>query len=120
MRQFDASPGPAQLLAGKDLAYLLAEHKRERIDEAYQIAKDLIKQMPDNTPLLDTLGWIEHYRGNHREALALLNRAASGLKHVPEYHRHMAVSYQDAGNATWSQYHEACAITLEAEQLASH
>lgn len=98
-------PGPFQASAGNALACLLAEHKPERLDEAYRIAGQTLQREPRSRPVLDTFAWIEHLRGNHERALALLNLAVLGGNSEPELHRHLGAVYLSLGNASWSDYH---------------
>lgn len=96
---------PYRLFASNDLAYLLAENHPDRMDEAYQIADEAFQRAPTMMPLLDTIGWIEHLRGNDEQSLEHLNRAILGLNKVAEVHYHLGVVYHQLGNTTWALYH---------------
>ncbi len=92
-----------------DLAYLLAEHQPKRMEEADQMAHkayDLSGQAP---MLLDTLGWIDHLRGDNQGALKYLTRAVGPLSTVPEVHYHLGMVYRDLGHKNWARYNLAVA-----------
>ncbi|MAE65102.1 MAG: hypothetical protein CMJ18_12600 [Phycisphaeraceae bacterium] len=100
-----ASDGPYRLLASNDLAYQLAQRSPDRLDEAYQLAVETLKQDSGNPALHDTVGWLEYLRGNHREALAQLNRAVAALGKVPDVHYHLGRVYRELGLESWARYH---------------
>ncbi|MCE9589516.1 MAG: tetratricopeptide repeat protein [Planctomycetes bacterium] len=101
---YDAN-GAYKFAAANDLAYLMAVHQPGKLPQAKEIAQTAFKVAPQFTPLLDTVGWIEHLQGNDKQALALLNRALAGLKDVAEVQYHLGVVYQKLGNKTWAGYH---------------
>ena len=112
-----ADAGPFRLAAGNDLAYQLAEHRSDRLDEAAVIAADALEQNPTNAALRETLGWIEHLRGNNEQALHHLSRSIRFLPKVPEAHYHLGVVYEAVGNRPWARRHvEAAAGADEALQ----
>jgi tetratricopeptide (TPR) repeat protein len=104
-----------RLSAGNDLAYLMAERQPHLIEEAHQIAQKVLTATPNSAPLLDTLGWIEHQRGDSRQALAYMGRAVSQLSALPEVHYHMGMVYRDLGNAKWARYHLEQAASGDAD-----
>ena len=97
--------GPYAAASRNDLAYLLAENQPHRIDEAYQFVQEAIAAAPRSQPLLDTLGWVEHLRGNDAEALRHLSKAVVGLSGLPEVHYHLGVVYKGLGQDAWARYH---------------
>lgn len=88
-----------------DLAYLLAEHRPERLTEALALAREAYQAEPGNPAMLDTLGWIEHLSGRHMEALSLLNRAVLSLSDIPDVHYHLGKTYAGLGDLTWARFH---------------
>jgi tetratricopeptide (TPR) repeat protein len=104
-----------RLSAGNDLAYLMAERHPHLIEEAHQIAQKVLTASPNSAPLLDTLGWIEHQRGDSRQALAYMGRAVNQLNGLPEVHYHLGMVYRDLGNATWARYHLEQAASGDAD-----
>ncbi|MBI2879041.1 MAG: tetratricopeptide repeat protein, partial [Candidatus Rokubacteria bacterium] len=60
---------PRSVLAGNNLAWLLAEHggDKERALQLAQMAKELA---PEDASVSDTLGWILYQRGIYHRALA--------------------------------------------------
>ncbi len=112
--------GPYKFLAGNDLSYLLAERHPDRLDEAFQIASAAAEMAQSTTPLLDTIGWIEHLRGNNAEALGYLQRAIPGLSGLAEAHYHIGAVYAAVGNTAWASYHlkEAASSSQEQAEVA--
>ncbi len=106
LEKLHAEPGPLQPAAGNDLAYLLARNHPEKLDEAHTLAMALLKEGNASPQLLDTLGWIEHLRGNDGQALKYLNRAVVRLNSHPEVKDHLRIVYQSLGNATWAGYYQ--------------
>lgn len=96
---------PYKISAANDLAYLLAQYHPDQLDRAYKLARSSLDNRPHMMPLSDTVGWIEHLRGNDRRALRYLNRAVLGLSSVPEVHFHLGIVYQALGDRTWARYH---------------
>ena len=107
------SSNPYRVVAANDLAYLLAQTDPDRLDEALDIATDAHNLVPAMTPLLDTLGWIEHLRGNNDKAITYLNRAVMGLSNIPEVHYHLGVVYQRLGQDDWARAHLEQASSAE-------
>ncbi len=56
------------------LAYMWAE-RGENLEEAEQLITKALKSIPDNSAFLDTLAWVLHQQGNHREALKQIKLA---------------------------------------------
>jgi len=57
---------PYKIPAANDLAYLLAQHHPDQLDRAHDLARSSLDVSPGMMTLSDTVGWIEHLRGNHR------------------------------------------------------
>ncbi len=99
------NPGSYAAAVANDLAYLLAEHRKERIDEAYALARKAAEMTNNNPAILDTLGWVQHLRGDSKAALEPLGRAISSLPNIPDVHYHIGSAYLQVGNQTWARYH---------------
>ncbi len=97
--------GPYQFASANDFAYLLAENRSDRLDEAKKMAEQAHASNPEAAALLDTLGWIEHLQGDHEQSLRRLNQAVVALRDVPQVHYHLAQVYRSLGNDRWMQYH---------------
>lgn len=97
--------------AGNDLAYLIAEHKPDRLTEAGVIARQCLDAQPQNSPLLDTVAWIEHKQGKDKEALAHIAQISKTLSSLPEIHFHQAEIYAALGNENWAKYHYEAAAS---------
>jgi tetratricopeptide (TPR) repeat protein len=84
---------PGSLMVANNLASLLADHRtdKESLERAYSLAASLRKvQVPS---FKDTLGWIHHRRGEHRNAIGLLEEAVAGLPNSPLVRYHLGMSY---------------------------
>lgn len=98
-------PGQEYTIAAtNDWAYLTAVNRKDQIDKAQAVAQTALKQAPDFTPLLDTVGWIEHLRGNSKAALIPIGKAVTALGNVPEVQYHMGAVYKAVGNKEWAGY----------------
>lgn len=108
-----------QAVAQNDLAYLLAEHRKDRIEEAYALAAQALAVAPMDPRLLDTAGWIEHLRGNDVAALDHLQRAIAGLPARPELHYHLGLTYRALGDETWARRHleQASRSTMDVPEV---
>ena len=113
--QYDTDADPLEFAVANDLACLLAEHRPDRLEEAYRIAREVAGRSKPNGPMLDTLGWIEHLRGNDAQALKHLCRAVAIANAEPQIHAHLAVVYRTLGIKTWAQYHSNAANALAAK-----
>ncbi len=134
LEKMHADGGDYRIMVSNDLAYLLATHMPDRIDEAQGIAKraqDLVQAQGGNSlgaaALLDTIGWIELMKGNDAAALSHLSRSIVSLGDRPEVHYHIGLAYDKAGIRTWAKYHIGQAaegdaklkeVTLSKEMLA--
>lgn len=88
-----------------DLAWLLAEHYPDRWEEAHRLASQAFNADSRNVRVRDTLGWIEHLRGNHKKALMHLALGLAKTSTPSEVHTRVAAVYESLGNPTWAQYH---------------
>jgi len=107
--------GPYKWAASNDVAYLLAVHRPSRLDDAFRFAVAAHANLSDNHAILDTIGWIEHLRGNHDKALGYMKRAVLGLGGLPELHYHMGMIYRAMGNQEWARYHLEEAASAEGD-----
>ncbi len=87
------------------LGYTLAD-RTDRYEEAYALIKRAIELKPDDHYIVDSLGWVLHRLGRHREALVQLRRAMS-INPDPEIAAHLGEVLWVLGNrvearAVWS------------------
>ena len=92
------------------LGYTLAD-RTNRFEEAYALIQRAIEIKPDDHYIVDSLGWVLHRMGRHREALVQLRRAMS-LNPDPEIAAHLGEVLWVLGNkvearAVWSTALEA-------------
>ena len=78
------------------LGYTLAD-RTDRYEEAYALIKRAIELKPDDHYIVDSLGWVLHRMGRHREALVQLRRAMS-LSPDPEIAAHLGEVLWVLGN----------------------
>lgn len=97
--------GAAPAAPANDLAWLLAEHYPERWDEAHRLASQALEADSRSVQVRDTLGWIEHLRGDDKKALMHLSLGLSRTNTPPEVHSRVAAVYESLGNPTWAKYH---------------
>ena len=87
------------------LGYSLAD-KTDRYEEAYALITRAIELRPDDHYIIDSLGWVLHRMGRHREAVVQLRRALS-INPDPEIAAHLGEVLWVLGNkvearAVWS------------------
>jgi len=96
-RVVDAHPQDA--LALNNLAYLLAEYRKQP-DRALHYAQRAVELAPDDPNCLDTLGWILYQKGLYSPAIPYLQRAAGQSPNaVLQYHLAMALAKTGAWNS---------------------
>ena len=108
--------GPFRLAAANDLAYLLAEHQPQRLEEAYALAVRTRKATPANLALRDTVGWLEFLRDRPEVALQELRRVVRGLRGVSDVHYHLGKVYTALGDDAWAKRHLKQAATGPADR----
>jgi tetratricopeptide (TPR) repeat protein len=77
-----------------NLAALLAERD---LDDALAVAQEAYAIAPDDTRVLDTLGWLYLQKGLVERAISLLEEAHAGAPERPDPHLHLALAYRAAG-----------------------
>jgi tetratricopeptide (TPR) repeat protein len=82
-------------VALNNLAHLLAE-RRESLDEAFQYASHAYALQPGDPVIAGTLGWIQHLRGQHDDAIRMLETAAQGTP-TTRVQYHLAMAYLKVG-----------------------
>lgn len=65
---------PDNALALNALGYTLADRTR-RYDEALDLIKHALTQLPNDPAVLDSMGWVQYRLGHHDEALKYLRQA---------------------------------------------
>lgn len=68
---------PEHAHAYNALGYSLAD-RNERLPEAKELIEKALKLSPDDSFIIDSLGWVYYRMGNNEEALKLLRRAYAG------------------------------------------
>ena len=85
---------PKNRSALNNLAYLLAEHRKQP-DEALKYAERAAELQPDDPNTADTLGWILYQKGLYDVAIRHLKHATRHENVVYKYH--LAMAYARAG-----------------------
>lgn len=88
---------PRDAVAHNDLAWLLGTAAPPSLDEALEHAREAARLAPAVPEVQDTLGWLLHLKGHHREARLHLERAAAQLPSVPTVRYHLAVVLEALG-----------------------
>jgi tetratricopeptide (TPR) repeat protein len=86
---------PNNALALNNLADLLAD--MGELAEAEQRARQANDVVEDNPQLMDTLAWVLHRRGEHKEALGILDRAIPLAPKTAVIHYHRGVVLASLG-----------------------
>ncbi|MEW5693171.1 MAG: tetratricopeptide repeat protein [Candidatus Hydrogenedentota bacterium] len=76
------------------VAYTLALKNKE-LDKAYDYVMIALDKEPENPFYLDTLGWILYKKGNIKEALSIIIKAASLRENDPDILEHLGIIYWD-------------------------
>lgn len=102
---------PRPVAALNNLAVLYDEYLNQP-DKALETARKAHALAPDDANVRDTLGWILHRRGEHAEALTLLEASARDLpeRAVVQFHYGMALLSTQATAAGKAQLKKALAL----------
>jgi tetratricopeptide (TPR) repeat protein len=87
---------PRYIPALNNLAYLYSEHLNDN-DKAYEMARKVRDQSPNDPAVADTFGWILYKRGEYPWALSLLTESADKLPTNPEVLYHLAMAHYKMG-----------------------
>ena len=102
---------PRNVVALNNLAYALAIRTKE-VDEALTVAQRAFEIAPQDANVLDTLGWIEHLKGNDQQAAVRLRAAAQRSPNSADIRLHAAVVLAKAGAAAEAGKHLEAALQL--------
>jgi tetratricopeptide (TPR) repeat protein len=91
----DANPNDASAL--NFLGYMLAD-RGIRLDEAVSLIQRAVKQDPDNSAYLDSMGWAYYKQNKLAEAEDFLQKAVGGEGHDPTILGHLGDVYLKLGN----------------------
>jgi uncharacterized protein (TIGR03790 family) len=103
---------PRSVVAMNNLAYALATRSGS-LDEALTLATQAQALAPEDGTVLDTLGWIQHLRGNSAEAAPLLRRAAERAPGQPDVRLHAAIVLAGTGALDEARGHLEAALKLK-------
>jgi tetratricopeptide (TPR) repeat protein len=103
---------PRNVIALNNLAYALAVRTKE-LDEALTIARRAYGVAPEDPNVLDTLGWIEHLKGDPQEAATRLRAAAQRAPNSADIRLHAALVLAKAGAIAEASKHLEAALRLD-------
>jgi uncharacterized protein (TIGR03790 family) len=103
---------PRNVIALNNLAYALAVRTKE-LDEALTIARRAYGVAPEDPNVLDTLGWIEHLKGDSQEAATRLRAAAQRAPNSADIRLHAALVLAKAGAIAEASKHLEAALRLD-------
>jgi len=109
---------PNSAVAINNLVSLLLDHRsdKESLDRAFTLA-DTLKNM--NLPQFqDTVGWAQNKRGDMKNSVATLEKAAAKLPSLAAVHYHLGMSYAAVGQPDKSAEELKKALALEPDGTA--
>jgi len=100
------------IVIANNLASLLGTYREDAdsLERAWVVARRF--RDTDVPAMQDTYGWIEHRRGNSREALSYLEAAAAGLPEDPLVQYHLGRAYLALDRRAEALAHFQRAVTL--------
>lgn len=109
---------PNHVVALNNLAYALAVRKNA-LDDALPLAQRAVRLAPNNPTIIDTLAWIQHLRGDHAEAAALMTRAVQKSTGNARIHLNAAIVFEAAADRRRAETQLDEAIRLD-PAIADH
>ena len=90
---------PDTWVANNNLAFLLCEHctGKAELDEAMELAQKAVAVKPDESIILDTLGWVYFKQGDLDYAASTLEKALQKSPDSPVLNYHAAAVFHKAG-----------------------
>jgi predicted Zn-dependent protease len=91
---------PGSLIVANNLASLLADYRTDNdsLKRAQSLA-DRLRQSPV-PQFKDTVGWVDYRTGNYKDAVPLLEQAATALPNLASVHYHLGAAYIASGEST--------------------
>ncbi len=88
---------PGSLIVANNLASLLADYRTD--NDSLKRAQSLAGRLRQSPvpQFKDTVGWIEYRTGNYKDAVPLLERAATQLPNRADVHYHLGMAYIASG-----------------------
>lgn len=87
---------PRAAIAANNLAWIYAAGSRN-LDEAVQLAKTALQQLPDDPHVTDTLGWAFYRKNMASIAIPYLESSIQKDPSDPSVHYHLGMAYAQAG-----------------------
>jgi cellulose synthase operon protein C len=95
--QYVLTQQPGSMIAANNLASMLADHRTDKasLDQAQTLAASL--RSSPVPQFKDTLGWVDYRQGDYKDAIPLLEAAATALPDLPLVHYHLGMAYAAGG-----------------------
>jgi tetratricopeptide (TPR) repeat protein len=88
---------PGSLVAANNLASLLADYRTDNDSlKRAELLAERLRQSPV-PQFKDTIGWIDYRTGNYKDAVPLLEQAATQLPNRADVHYHLGMAYIASG-----------------------
>jgi tetratricopeptide (TPR) repeat protein len=88
---------PGSLVVANNLASLLADYRSD--NDSLKRAQSLAERLRQSPvpQFKDTIGWIDYRTGNYKDAIPLLEQAATQLSNRADVHYHLGMAYIASG-----------------------
>jgi tetratricopeptide (TPR) repeat protein len=103
---------PQAPVAANNLAWILAE-SGSNLDEALALARIAKDKLPNNTDVLDTMGWVYYKKGAYASATDLFKGVVVKDPKNPLYQYHLGLSYFQTKNTESARASLSEAIKLD-------
>ena len=87
--------------------------QKEDLEEAESLIREALEQLPDNGPIIDSLGWVLYKKGRFEEALPLLERAVRLEPSEAEIIDHLGDVYWRLGRTRDAEFQWKRALSYE-------
>jgi len=105
---------PDLWVAANDLAFLLAETGGD-LEKAMGLAQKALAQRPEETSVLDTVGWVHYKKGETARAIEYLEKALAKSPGDPSANYHLGMAYAKSGKKEQAKDHLSKALAAGRE-----
>ncbi|MBT4034727.1 MAG: hypothetical protein HOE61_08240 [Candidatus Marinimicrobia bacterium] len=85
------------VMAMNNLAFMWAENNKN-LEEAERFSRAAFKKGPEDSAVVDTLGWVLFRKGEYKESVKFLKRAAEISPSIGEIWGHLGIALVSTGN----------------------
>ena len=104
----------------EQLKELIELYQSGKLDEAENVAQNLLKQFPDDLTCLNILGVITDGKGNTEEAIKIYQKALNINENSPETHFNMGSILHRLGRSNEARVSYEKAISIKSDFLNAH